>query len=183
MSSLATATLILMAIWLGILTLVLILAIRQIGILTVRLSMAGETFSVDKDGPEIGSKIPTEVIEIVPDIEMMQANFVLLSSTCNPCRELVANLDGHRFNAKIIVLLAGRKELADGLASMLPSDLEVLRDPEASQIAAAFNIQSTPFAVAVSNGEVAQKAYLYSKDDLIVLVDGHKTTRTHSGKE
>ena len=175
MSVLATAAMILIAIWLGVLTLLLILAIRQIGILTVRVSMnGGERFSVDHDGPEIGSKLPSEVVEIVPGIESLEANFMLLSATCNPCRELVANLDGHPFSATIIVLLAGRKELADGLVSMLPLDFRIIRDPEASQVAAAFQIQSTPFAVAVANGKVIQKAYLHSKDDLIALVNGQK---------
>jgi hypothetical protein len=183
MSGLATTALILISIWLTVLTLILLLAIRQIGILTVRLSMAGEAFSVDQDGPEIGSKIPSEVVEIAPDIETMPAHFVLLSATCNPCRELAANLNGYPFDARVIVLLAGRKELADGLASLLPPGFQVIRDPEASQVAAAFHIQSTPFVVAVANGEVIQKTYLHSKDDLIALVDGHKTSKARSRKE
>ena len=54
MSGLATVALILVAIWLGVLTLALVLTVRQIGILTVRLSQAGESFSVDADGPEVG---------------------------------------------------------------------------------------------------------------------------------
>jgi hypothetical protein len=168
MNDLATVAMILMAIWLGVLTLLLLLAIRQIGILTVRFSINGERFSVDQDGPEIDSDLPAEVVEIVPDAESLDASFMLLSATCNPCRDLAANLAGHPFHAKIIVLLAGRKELADGLVPMLPSDFQIIRDPEASQVAAAFHIQSTPFAVAIANGKVIQKAYLHSKDDLIL---------------
>ena len=41
MSTLASAALILICIWLGVLTLVVVLVVRQIGLLTVRLSVAG----------------------------------------------------------------------------------------------------------------------------------------------
>lgn len=177
MSGLATVALILIAIWLGILTLVLVLTIRQIGVLTVRLSQAGESFNVDEDGPEVGSDIPPEVREILPGIETRVANFVLLSSNCNPCRELATKLDGHYFGTPVITLLAGRKELADGLASLLPPDFQILRDPAASQLAAAFQIQSTPFAVAVDAGKVRSKAYLHSLDDLLSLVNEQKIRR------
>lgn len=175
MSGFATAALILVAIWLGVLTVVLVLTVRQIGVLTVRLSQAGERFNVDADGPEVGSDIPSEVREIVPGIETSVTNFVLLSSNCNPCRELATKLDGHDFDAPVITLLAGREELADGLASLLPPGFQVLRDPAASQVAAAFQIQSTPFAVAVAAGKVRNKAYLHSLDDLLALVNGQKT--------
>ena len=175
MSGLATVALILVAIWLGVLTLALVLTVRQIGILTVRLSQAGESFSVDADGPEVGSDIPSEVRKILPGIETRVANFVLLSSNCNPCRELATKLDGHYFDTPVITLLAGRKELADGLASLLPTDFQILRDPAASQLAAAFQIQSTPFAVTVAAGKARNKAYLHSLDDLLALVNGQKT--------
>ncbi|MAU00709.1 MAG: hypothetical protein CL608_26490 [Anaerolineaceae bacterium] len=175
MSGLATAALILIAIWLGVLTVALVLTVRQIGILTVRLSQAGESFNVDTDGPEVGSDIPSEVRKILPGIETSVVNFILLSSNCNPCRELATKLDGHSFDAPVITLLAGRKELADGLASLLPSGFQVLRDPAASQVAAAFQIQSTPFAVAVAAGKVRSKAYLHSLDDLLALANGQKT--------
>ena len=183
MNNLATVAMILMAAWLVVLTLLLLLSIRQIGILTVRLSMNGERFSVDQDGPEIGSDLPVEVIKIVPDAESLDASFMLLSASCNPCRDLAANLGGHPFHAKIIVLLAGRQELADGLVSMLPSDFQIVRDPEATQVAAAFHIQSTPFGVAIANSKVIQKAYLHSKDDLIALVNRQKTSLPIHNKE
>lgn len=172
MNGLAVAALILNTIWLGVLTLLLALAIRQIGILTVRLSMKGETFSVDHDGPKVGSDLPAEVIAIDSETAAMDADFLLLSATCNPCRELAATLDRHYLNGNIIVLLTGRKELADGLVSMLPPDYRIIRDPEASKMAAALHIQSTPFAVSISRGKVNQKAYIHSKSDLLSLVTG-----------
>ena len=134
--------------------------------------MAGEVFSVDYDGLEVGSEIPAEVMGILPGVDAIQASFVLLSATCNPCRELATALEGHHFDSMVIKLLTGREELADGLAPLLPSEFQVLRDPEASQVAAGFQIQSAPFAMTVAEGTVKQKAYLRSKDDLLDLVNG-----------
>jgi len=70
MSDLAIAAFILMAVWLGILTLVIVLTIRQIGIMTVQLSLAGPGFAVDKDGPEVGSLIPGVVKTSLPTITL-----------------------------------------------------------------------------------------------------------------
>jgi hypothetical protein len=183
MNNLVVVAIIVMTAWLVILSVLLLLSIRQIGILTVRLSMDGERFSLDKDGPEIGSNLPAEVIKIVPEVESLDANFMLLSASCNPCRDLAANLGEYTFPAKIIVLLAGREELAEGLVSMLPSDFQIVRDPEATQVAAAFHIESTPFGVGITNGKVIQKAYLHSKDDLFALVNRQKTLQPNHNKE
>jgi len=61
MSALAIAALVLVCVWLGVLTLVVVLLVRQIGLLTVRLSVADRALSVDNDGPEVGSSVPEDV--------------------------------------------------------------------------------------------------------------------------
>ncbi len=56
MSTLAVAALVLVCVWLGVLTLVAVLLVRQVGLLTVRLSVAGQALAVENDGPEVGSQ-------------------------------------------------------------------------------------------------------------------------------
>lgn len=71
MSGLAVAALVLTSVWLGVLTLIVVL-VRQIGLLTVRLSVAGHTHLTD-DGPEPGSDVPEEVTAALPDLEDQRA--------------------------------------------------------------------------------------------------------------
>ena len=69
MSALAVAVLVLVCVWLGILTLVAVLLVRQVGLLTVRLSAAGQALAVENDGPEVGSNIPEDVTSVLPDLQ------------------------------------------------------------------------------------------------------------------
>ena len=69
MSALAIAALVLVCLWLGVLTLVVVLLVRQIGLLTVRLSVSGQVSSLDDDGPEVGSAVPEHVASVLLDLE------------------------------------------------------------------------------------------------------------------
>jgi hypothetical protein len=159
MSALAIAALVLVCIWLGILTLVVVLLVRQVGLLTVRLSAAARTISLDDDGPEVGSSLPEDVAELMPEEE--PAYLMLISAGCDPCRELVAELDGRRFEQSIVALVPGREEQAGELAALLSSNMRVVLDPEATQLAESLDLESTPFALEVEGGKVTRKAHLY----------------------
>ena len=159
MSALAIAALVLVCIWLGVLTLVVVLLVRQVGLLTVRLSTAAQTISLDDDGPEVGSGLPEDVAELMPEDE--PAYLVLVSAGCDPCRELVAELDGRRFEQSIVALVPGREEQAGELAALLPSDMRVVLDPEATQLAESLDLESTPFVLEIEGGTVTRKAHLY----------------------
>jgi hypothetical protein len=159
MSALAIAALVLVCIWLGVLTLVVVLLVRQVGLLTVRLSTAAQTISLDDDGPEVGSGLPEDVAELMPEDE--PAYLVLISAGCDPCRELVAELDGRRFEQSIVALVPGREEQAGELAALLPSDMRVVLDPEATQLAESLDLESTPFVLEIEGGTVTRKAHLY----------------------
>lgn len=162
MSALAVAALVLVCIWLGALTLVVVLLVRQIGLLTVRLSIASEAMSLDDDGPEVGSGIPEVVASVLPDQGEERAFLVLISSTCTPCRELVADLQGeHRFEQKIVALVPGPEELASELSVLLPSGVRAVLDPQATELAEALDLESTPFALEVEGGTVTRKAFLH----------------------
>ncbi len=172
MSALAIAALVLVCIWLGVLTLVVILLVRQIGLLTVRLSVAGEATPLDNDGPEIGSSVPEDVAVVLPEEAEEHAYLLLISSTCTPCWELVADLGERRFEQKIVALVPGHGEKAGELAALLPSGMQVVLDPDASRLAGALHLQSTPFVLEVEHGTVTRKAYLHEgASDLIEFVE------------
>jgi hypothetical protein len=159
MSALAIAALVLVCAWLGILTFVVMLLVRQVGLLTVRISMATQAMSLDDDGPEIGSSLPEDVAEVMPEGE--RAYLLLISADCDPCRELVAELDGHRFEQKVVALVPGRQEQAAELAALLPPGVRVVLDPEATQLAESLDLESTPFALEVESGTVTRKVHVY----------------------
>jgi hypothetical protein len=172
MSALAIAALVLVCIWLGVLTLVVILLVRQIGLLTVRLSVAGEATPLDNDGPEIGSSVPEDVAVVLPDQAEEHAYLLLVSSTCTPCWELVADLGERRFEQKIVALVPGHGEKAGELAALLPSGIQVVLDPEATRLAGALQLESTPFVLEVGHGTVTRKAYLHEgASDLVAFVE------------
>jgi hypothetical protein len=172
MSALAIAALVLVCIWLGVLTLVVVLLVRQIGLLTVRLSVAGEATPLDNDGPEIGSSVPEDVAVVLPDQAEEHAYLLLVSSTCTPCWELVADLGERRFEQKIVALVPGHGEKAGELAALLPSGIQVVLDPEATRLAGALQLESTPFVLEVEHGTVTRKAYLHEgASDLIAFVE------------
>jgi hypothetical protein len=173
MSTLAIAALVLACIWLGVLTLVVVLLVRQIGLLTVRLSVAGDTISLDDDGPEVGSSIPEDVASVLPNRGKERAFLLLISSSCTPCRELVADLQGeHRFEQKIVALVPGPEEQARELAALLSSGMRAVLDPEATRLAEALDLESTPFALEVERGTVTRKAFLHEgASELIEFVE------------
>jgi hypothetical protein len=172
MSALAIAALVLVCIWLGVLTLVVVLLVRQVGLLTVRLSVAGEATSLDNDGLEIGSSVPEDVAVVLPDQAEEQVYLLLISSTCLPCWELATDLAEHRFEQNIVALVPGHEEQAGELAALLPSSMRVVLDPEATRLAGALRLESTPFALEIERGAVTRKAYLHQgASDLIEFVE------------
>ena len=181
MSALAVAALVLVCIWLGVLTLVAVLLVRQVGLLTVRLSVAGQALAVENDGPEVGSDIPEDVTFALPDLEAERAYLLLISANCTPCRELVADIGDRGFEQTIVALVPGNEEQASELASLLPSGIRAVLDPEAASLAETLKLRSTPFALEIERGRVTRKAYLYEgASDLIEFVgSGTAPAGTH----
>lgn len=176
MSGLVIAALVVTCAWLGVLTLVQVLVVRQIALLTVRTSSAGRAvppvedgFSFDDDGPQVGSSIPDEVASTLPELRRGRESLLLLSATCAPCRELAADLSKSGMKLSGVALVPGSTSLADALVNLLPPSVRVLRDPEATRLANALKIQSTPFAITVNEGRVSGKSYIGSKADLLEL--------------
>ncbi len=161
MSGLEVTALVLVSAWLGILSLVVVLLVRQIGLITVRLSLVSEPFSLDDGGPEMGSRIPDGVLSVLPELDGRRAHLLLFSASCEPCRELAEELSGRRIDSTVVALIPGRQEVAEGIADLLPSGIRTVLDPEAVELSEHLEIQSTPFALRVEDGNVSKKAHLY----------------------
>jgi hypothetical protein len=177
MSALAIVALVLVCAWLGALTFVVMLLVRQVGLLTVRLSIATQAISLDEDGPEIGSSLPADVAEVMPEDE--PAHLLLVSAGCDPCWELAVELDGHRFGQGVVALVPGRREQADELAALLPPGTRAVFDPEATELAESLDLESTPFVLEVEGGTVTRKVHLYGgASALIEFVESGRARST-----
>lgn len=177
MSTLGTIALVLAALWMGALTLAIVLTIRQVAILMVRLDRLGEGvgfptafYDPMAEGPEIGSRLPEEVSRALPELGSGMTHLLLLSATCGPCQDLAAGLGkaGVPKQGRVLALVPGRREMADALAATLPSGVRQIRDPDATALAHKLSIQRVPFALLIESGTVTAKAPpMDSTEDLI----------------
>lgn len=162
--------------WLAMLSFVTVLVVRQIALITARLDAAGSLFSVADDGLEVGNKLSQDMLSRIPELRGDLAYVLVISATCMPCRELASELATLKYETPpTIALLAGREELAQGLQELLPTQIGVIRDPDATDLANdGFQLQSTPFAFQVEHGTITGKAYLRSATHLLELIQARK---------
>jgi hypothetical protein len=175
MSTLAVTAITFTAVWLGILTLVVVILVRQTAILAFRQERVGSsTPPADTDGLAVGLPVPPPILAAIPEARSGVTYVLLTSASCTPCRELVPKLVKVRVEEPIIALAPGRPELADSLAALFPPGIRVIRDPQASELAQELKIQQTPFAIEITAGHVTGKSYLRSPSDLRALVNARR---------
>lgn len=163
MSGVEVAAVVVTGVWLGVLTLVMVLVVRQIALLTARVDHAAvfgppTKLAPEDEGPKIGSRIEGTVLRLIPELGAPSAHLLLLSASCSPCREF-ADLRGEHLpvDRPVVVLVPGRAELADGIERMLPVTVTTVRDPEATEIAQLLRMQTVPSAITIANGVVTAK--------------------------
>jgi len=162
---LSLAAIAFVSVWMALLTVVVLMLVRQTAILTVRQERVGSsTAQLDDDGLAIGAPLPRSLLDIVPSAEATA--LVVLSAICAPCREFAGRLGKSRLDGHVIALVAGRAELATPLVSLLPQSMTVIQDPQASALVKELATSSTPFAIVVAGGTVVAKRYLHDVDDL-----------------
>jgi hypothetical protein len=170
-SGLEIAVVALVAVWLGVLTIGVLLCIRQIALLTLRFDRSVNGFSVANDGPDVGTRVPDELVTRIPELADARASIVLISSTCAPCRELAEDIRRSQVEDRMIALVTGPDPSASSIEALLYPQVRVIRDPDAASFAEKLHIHSTPFAVRTDAGEVVAKTYLHRFDDFKRLVN------------
>jgi hypothetical protein len=172
-----TIALIAALVWLFGLTLVLLLVVRQLGLITLRLEsgLAGSSV-VPREGPDVGTELPATVLDRLPALRAGLNYLLLVSPTCVPCHELASTLESVSVTARVAALVPGAPELADPFVELLPSDYEIVRDPDASEVANWLDLDRTPFALEIEDGIVTGRAHLFTASDLQRLVDARATS-------
>ena len=173
MSSIEVVAVVVVGVWLATVSFVLLLLVRQIGLLTVLVQQGGPPVSMDRDGLEVGEQVPEDVVSAL-SLNGRPTYVLLMSTTCGPCRELAADLEGAAIDAPLVALVSGADDLADGLVALLPNGVRVVRDPDATVLAKSLRINSSPFAIEVEAGTVTGKSYVNTRSDLLRLVDARR---------
>lgn len=180
MSDVDLITLGLIALWLGGLTFVLLLVIRQVELITLRLDIPGQITQLPANGPDAGTVLSAEVIERHPEFEQGLVYILLASPTCVPCREVVPDLSSVDVPGRVFALLPGSRQLVDDFIPLVPSTYDVIRDPLATETANLLSMERTPSVLEVEDGVVTGKAYLFEASDLARLIDARAESDARS---
>ncbi len=171
MTLIELVALVVVCVWLAALTLVVLLLVRQLGMVTLRLDLVGNQAPMPADGPGIGEELPAEVTDHLPELAQGRRFLLLISPTCVPCHEIAPRLAEVTVSEPVTALVPGRRELAEELTAMLPETYQVVEDPVATQVAQTLRLERTPSAVELRDGVINGKAYLFQASDLQQLVD------------
>lgn len=171
MTGLELAALIAVGAWLAVLSFVALLITRQLGLVTVRLSLMAPHTPADDAGPAVGSAVPSEAGALIGR-DGEATVLLLLSATCGTCRSLASRLSARELDIHTVMLVAGKQPLASGIGELLPSGTDIRFDPEASRIAQLLGLDMVPFGVRIDSGTVSMKAYLHTPDDVLRLKSG-----------
>lgn len=171
MNTLETVVVGLVVSWLLVLTLIVILIVRQIGLITLRFEFVSGTEIPLSDGPDIGTAIPQGVLEKLSGFGQGLSYLLLLSSTCTQCHELGPQLRELSPAGQVFTLVPGRAETATELVVKLPDWVRVIVDPMASEIANELDFKLTPAALEVEEGVVTGKTHLKAAADLQRFMD------------
>lgn len=177
MSDLEIGAIVAVSVWLALITLLVLAAIRQIALLTVTGASAQAPRTT---GVDIGTRITGEAAAALDRLRLAgPAYFVFLSPTCQPCITLARDLAGKEFGARVLALYSGEGKAAEALRNAIPAAIETIADPDATTIAAGVQVAATPMALQIENGVVTGKAQLRGVDDLKRLIEAYEISDAH----
>jgi hypothetical protein len=161
MSALETTGLVAVAAWLGLLTLSIVLLVRQVGLLTAWMQQrapAGE------GGLDVGTEVPAPALDLLPGVRERLGYVLFLAGDCQPCREFALaagrseEVAGLRDAHPIAAAVTGKDAQAAEVARMLPGWITVFRDADARMLEQSFDVQATPVVYEVERGRVTGRA-------------------------
>jgi hypothetical protein len=164
MSSLVVAALVVASVWLLILTVGLLLCIRQLGALMVRTELiARGAGGAQAHGAAVGFELSEDLLRSAPMLREGRRVVLLLSATCATCEQLIEEFAAVgppvtlSLPEELVVLLVqddGGERGNEAVQAMTPY-ATVLRGPEATQIARGLRLANLPSAIYVQDRRIA----------------------------
>jgi hypothetical protein len=164
-----TVALVALVAWVLVLSLVVLLLVRQVSLLSVRLTLAGATVAQALDGPELGTDVPASIADLLP--ARRHVALLALSADCNACRELAAALHGRALPTEVVALVSGNGDAASVLVDLLPAELPRILEPQASRLLEELEVRSRPFALVLEGRIVRAKGSVHEPHDLFRFLD------------
>ncbi|MFL5900074.1 MAG: hypothetical protein ACJ75S_02600 [Solirubrobacterales bacterium] len=152
MSQLGILAVVLISAWLGILSVVIALLVRQVALLTYRVDP-----DYALDGLAVGRRIPSSISKLLPE---GSGSVLVLGVGCGACRELVDGLRGHVIDEPLVAIIEGDELLAQTLVEALPENIQTLTGQSAEHAYSALGLQTTPFMFSVEHRKILRKDVL-----------------------
>lgn len=159
MSGLGALALALVAAWIGVLSVVSALLVRQVALLTEQVD---PRYSLD--GLTVGRRIPKSLADLLPN---SSGSVLVLGSGCAPCLELVNDLREVDIEHPVVAVIEGEPLLAAVLAERLPSGVQPVTGEEADRAYAELDLQTTPFMFSVDRRQIVFKTPLRGAEDFL----------------
>ncbi len=180
MSTAATMALIAAAIWLIVLTVVVMASVRQLGLLTAWVKERG---SSQDDGLDVGTSLSAAAQLAIPELRDGLCYVVFLGGDCQPCREFAVEaardeeLNARQDDLEVVVVVTGSPRQAEGMSRLLPSWFRVIQGDEASRLTDEFEVQTTPSVYETERGAVTGRAVAgYGVVNFVNLVHARATS-------
>jgi hypothetical protein len=150
MSALAVLVLVLVSAWIGILSIISALLVRQVALLSKRLDP-----DYAMDGLPVGRRIPSWLAECLPD---ESGSVLVLGARCDPCRKLAHDLRDMEVALPVVAVIEGDESIGAALSQDLPSAFQVLMGQAAERAYSELSLETTPFFFSVRRREIVHKA-------------------------
>lgn len=179
MSTLELIVLTGVALWLAGLTFIVLVLVRQVGIVSIKLTpQLNVAHATEHARTEliIGEPLHADVLRILPELREGLRYLTYLSPTCSSCRRFVSELsDAEALPSGLILLMTGPKRTALAMVEgMVPAGIRVVHAPEAEEVAERIGIDSTPFLVQTFDGVLMGWSGVNGVEDLYNLYEAWK---------
>jgi hypothetical protein len=159
MTIVAVVAVVIATAWLCVLTVAVMLCIRQLGALTVRLDLVARGGGGYAHGASVGFRLHESLGDLYAPLVSGRRIVLLVSATCTTCAKLIDELVDRGLPQALtladglIVLVGGRdQELARPVIDALSRIGTVIAEPMTTEIARGLRLANVPSALLLENG-------------------------------
>ena len=163
-----TALVVVAVVWAMVLTVVILLSVRQIALLTIRLNIMNSVGIGDiATGGELGRNVDTPLIREHVFTLGDTVTVFALDSNCNSCHDLLYELPREPYNkSSVMCLLTGSGPALDSLRASVPEWLHIVDHPLATQLGHDLELSTTQVALKIIDGRLIGRARIDGPADL-----------------
>jgi hypothetical protein len=159
MSAHVLIALVIASAWLVVLTVAVMLCVRQVGALTVRVQLLSVGGAGGSHGSSLGFRINDVLLRLAPELAAGRRVVLLLSANCTTCASVIDQLERRtlptelRLPEELVVLLPGSEDDTSIaiVASSLRTKAQVLLDPIATTVARGLRMANVPSALLIED--------------------------------